>query len=377
MLLKNRTRLSTVAISIALSALLAAPTPAAGFAVAADDGWRSSPSYGISFLGRDGPNGTDHYLVSVGWGASFFEIAVESMPLVPVQDAVTVLMDGFQTTYPDRPPEGLKPGDVFDLYVASGTLVCSEWRQRGSAREFRSLRCDHLTIYTDPRSPVSYRLARAENPNLAEVMVNHETKLEPYELARALYGRDDPGFKPDFLQVLHANEVIERKTTLVDVDLARRHLDDFREIRESGEPGGKSEDGLDIYWFRSGQAAQPLFRVDDGIGDGIDPSAFPPLIRVYYYKDGVVRVYQRAGDTMFLRDRQPRNDRWQRVFSEYRGGQPAPERWEVGQPEQDQFARQLNELGITVLRYRPKPARSSNFLTQFLDTLMALMNRES
>lgn len=376
-MLRNRKRLSTVAISIALWALLAAPAPIAAFATAVDDGWKSNPSYSISFLGRDGPNTTDHYLVSVGWGASFFGIAVESMPLVPVQDAVTVLMDGFQTTYPDRPPEDLKPGDVFDLYVASGTLICTEWRQRGSAREFRSLRGDRLAIYTDPRSPISYRLARAENPDLAEIMVNHETELEPYELARALYGRDDPSFKPDFLQVLHANEVIENKTTLVDVDLARRHLDDFREIRESGEPGGKTEDGLDIYWFRSGQVAQPLFRVDDGIGDSTDPSAFPPLMRVYYYKDGVVRVYQRAGNTMFLRDRQPKNERWERVFSEYGGSQQAPERWDLGQPEQDQFAKRLNELGITVLRYRPKPARSSNFLTQLLDTLMALMNRES
>ena len=371
-----RTLSHTVVLAL-LELLAFAPLGTVGHAAPpSPDEWVSNRSYRIDLLGRDGPNGTDHYRVTLDWGATFFAIAVETMPLVPAEKAVSILMDGYRSTFPGRPVEDIQPGDAFDFYVPPGTLVCARWRQRGNAMEYQSLRGDDLVVYTNPLHPIKYRLARAEDPSRLEVMVNHEVELEPDELAESLFGRDDPEFKPDYLQIQRAKDIIANGTTTVLVNAARAHIDDFLEIKGSGKAGGETENGLQIYWFSSDDTAQPIFRVDDGIRDQTDPNAFPSPSRVYYYKDGVVRTYQRVEDVALLSGRQPNSEDWAKVYAEWGQLDPPPTRWELGQPEQDAQAEEMNKLGIAVLRFQPKQPPRGNFLTQLLDTLLSMMKRK-
>ncbi len=160
------------------------------------------------------------------------------------------------------------------------------------------------------------------------------------------------------------------------VDLTQRHLDDFLALKAAGQAKGTSGQGLDMYLFNSGGSAQPLFRVDDGIGDQTDPTAFTTPMRIYYYKDGVVRVYVKSEDVAFLSGRAPQNDQWAQVYSDYGRLNPAPTKWELGQPEQDAAAQEMSKLGITVLRFVPKDQPPGNFFTQILDFVFALMKRK-
>ncbi|MGI5835759.1 MAG: hypothetical protein ACOX87_04610 [Chloroflexota bacterium] len=356
--------------------MVVTPSPAVA-APPQDDGWIRNSSYRIDFLGRDGPNSTDHYRVTLDWGATFFAIAVEAMPLLPAEQAVNILIDGYRSTFPERSTEEVHPGDAFHFYVAPGTLVCSEWRPiGGGAAEYRSLLGDHLILYTDPFHPLKYRLKRGGDTNSEEVMVNHEAEPEPEELAKTIFGLNDPSFKPDYLQIQRARDILANRIAVATIDTSREHIDDFLEIRDSGERGDKTEQGLQIYWFKPESTAQPVFRVDDGIGDEIDPNTFPSPSRVYYYKDGVIRTYQRVQDIAFLSGRQPQNEAWSKVYEEWGGLNPHPTRWEIGQPEQDAQAEELRRLGIAVLRFQPVNPPKGNFLTQFLDLLLSLMKRE-
>lgn len=364
------------AILMAVSAATAPSSSAQSAPPAAADGWQSDKSFSLSFLGRDGAQGPDRYHVIFGYGASFFGIAVNSMPLLPAEQSVRILMDGYGTAFPGRPAQDVQPDDGFDFLVPLGTIVSSEWKKSGSTIEYRSLRGDDLVVYSDPKSLVSYRLSRVEDPTRAEVVINKDAELRSLDLARAVYGAGNPNFKPDVLQVARASKAISEGQTSISVDTTKAYLDDFPQIRGSAEPGGKTADGLDIYWFRSDQVAQPLFRVDDAVGQTTDPSGLPSLMRVYYYKNGVVRTYQRAQDTVMLSGRQPRNDEWAQVYADYGKLDPAPNHWENAQFETDAAAQELNQLGIVVLRYEPKDAPKSNLFTQFLDWLMGLMKRK-
>ena len=340
------------------------------------DGWTSDPSFTITLLGRDGPDNTEHYLVTIGWGGTFFGVASESMPLVPADQAVNIVLDGYRRTFPGRPQEDVQPGDSFDFYVPAGTLVATQWRRSGGTVQYRSLQGDVLTTYSDPNSLLVYSLVRATSPNQAEIKINLLADLKPEALARAVYGRGDPTFKPDFLQLTRAKALIQSGADTATVDLTRRHLDDLQELKGDAEQGGKTNSGMDIYWFRGDDEAQALFRIDDAVGDQTDLSGMPSLMRVYYYKDGTVRTYRRAGDVAMLSGRQPQNDAWSKVYQEYGKSDPIPTRWEIGQPEQDAQAQELGKLGVVVLRYQPKPPPPSNFFTSLLDLLMGLMKRK-
>lgn len=361
--------------ALALLSMLLMPAP-----VRADppptDGWTSDPAFTITLLGRDGPNNTDHYLVTLSWGGTFFGVASESMPLVPADQAVNIVLDGYKRTFPGRPPEDIQPDDSFDFFVPAGTLVATQWRILGNVTQYRSLQGDTLTTYTDPKSSLLYRLVRGNNPNKAEIKINQMADLTPDRLAQAIYGQGDPNFKPDFLQLTRAKGLIQANADTAMIDLTKEHLDDLQELKGSAQSGGKTDDGMDVYWFGAGEQAQPLFRIDDAVGDQTDLSGMPSLIRVYYYKDGTVRTYQRASDTVLLSGRQPQNDAWAKVYQDYKKVDPAPARWEIGQPEQDDQAQELNKLGIAVLRFQPKPQPQGNFFTQLLDMLMGLMKRK-
>jgi len=352
-----------------------APSPSA-LAEPTSQSWTRDSSFTIDYLGRNATDGVDRYQVTAGWGATFFAIATESIPLLPAEQSVQIVTDGYRAAFPGKRLEDLQPGDSFEFQVPLGTVVATQWRQSGSVTEFWSLRGDRLLLDTNPRAPVVYRLMRVENPTKAEVRINQNVSLKPYDLAQDLFSQGDPSFKPDFLQVKQASDAIEGNATTVTIDLSKKYLDDFRQIRESGELRGKTPEGLDIYWFRSGDLANPLFRVDDGVGDSTDLSSLPSPLRVYYYKDGTVRTFQRAADVAFLSGRQPDSESWAQVYAEYGQMASPPTRWEIGQPEQDGAARELNKLGVVVLRFDPKRPPRGNFFTNLLDQLMALMKRK-
>lgn len=368
-----------MAASLTVALLMVVQMPGAAVAQTVPkptDGWQSDPTYSISFIARETAQGPDSYHVVFGNGATFFGTAVNSMPLLPADQAVSILMNGHQATYPDRPPQDVQPGDEFDIQVPLGTIVSTQWRKGHGTIEYRSLRGDDLVLSTDPNSLINYRLTRVEDPTHAEVVINRDMETDSASLARTVYGGSDPSFAPDVLQVARAAKAIQSNESSITVDLTQSYLDDFPAIRDQGEKGGVTQAGLQIYWFRSDQAAQPLFRVDDGIGQATDPAKLPSLMRVYYYKDGTVRTYQRAEDTVLLSSRQPQNGEWAQVFAQYGKVDPAPTQWEVGQPEDSAVAQELKQLGIVVLRYEPKSPPKANLFTQFLDWLMALMKRK-
>ena len=374
-MVKTGKGLSLLTVAVALLSVVLVSTPVLADPVP-PDGWTSDPTFSITLLGRDGPDNSDHYLVTLGWGGTFFAVASESMPLVPTEQTVSIVMDGYKRTFPGRPPEDIQPGDSFDFFVPAGTLVTTQWRNRGSTIEYRSLRGDTLITYTDPKSPLLYRLMPAGNPNKAEIKINQMADFKPEALAQAIYGAGDPNFKPDFLQLTRAKDLIKSSADTATVDLTRQHLDDLQELRESAKSGGKTDSGMDIYWLPAGPEAQPLFRIDDAVGDQTDLSGMPPLIRVYYYKDGTVRTYQRASDTVMLSSRQPPNSVWAKVYQDYGKVDPAPTQWDIGQPEQSDQAQELSKLGVVVLRFEPKPQPQGNFFTQILDMVMGLMKRK-
>jgi hypothetical protein len=375
---KARARLLVAASLAAVALLIVLQLPgsvAAQTVPQTQSDWQSDPSYTINFLGRDSSQGPDRYHVVFGIGTTFFGIAVNAMPLLPADQSVAILMDGFKTAFPDHQPQDIQPDDGFDFLAPLGTVVSTKWRKSANSIEYPSLRGDDLVLYTDPKSLISYRLVRVEDSTHAQVVLNKDMQPNSFELAKAVYGMDDPNFRPDVLQVARAGKAIQENQDSISVDLTSIYLDDFPAIRDKAEKGGLAVSGLQIYWFRSDQLAQPLFRVDDGVGQATDPSGLPSLMRVYYYKDGVVRTYQRAGDTVMLSGRQPRNDEWAQVFAQYGQVTPAPDHWEIGQPEDSPVAQELSQLGIVVLRYEPKDVPKSNLFTQFLDWVMSLMKR--
>jgi hypothetical protein len=372
---------SRFAISLLIITLLALPTvlgvgpstPTVHAQGTAGQEWQVNPSYGVTYLGRDAAAGTDRYQATISWGATFFAIAVETMPLMPAEEAMDVLLDAFAEAYPSRRQGDIRPGDSFEFQVPVDTLVGVQWRALPGAQEFRSFHGDRLIMYTSYDSPLEYRLLRADSPGLAEMKIRRFPTPDTLDLARAMYGMDDPAFRPDFLQLVRALRINQNGTELVTVDIRRQHLDDLRQLTGNQEPAGTSDSDLDVYWIASDSVAQPVFRVDDGIRDSINFAAVPSVMRVYYYKNGVIRAYQKVEDIAFVSDRQPKNGEWADVFAEYGRANPTPQRWGLGQPEQDSGASELRELGIQVLRFTPLEEPRGNFLMNLLDTLMEFM----
>jgi hypothetical protein len=355
--------------------VLGPATPAAKAQRAVEPGWEVNDAYVLTQLGRYAATGTDRYEVTISWGATFFAIAVETMPLVPAEEAMDILLEAFGEAFPSRRQGDIRPGDRFEFQVPVDTLVGVQWRAIQGAREFRSFRGDRLIMYTAYDSPLEYRLIRTDNPGYAEMKVRRFPVPDTLDLATAMYGMDDPNFKPDFLQLVRALRINQNGTEMVTVDIRRPHLDDLRQLTGNQRPAGTSQSGLDIYWIESDEMAQPVFRADDGIRDSINFASVPTVMRVYYYKNGVVRTYQKLEDVVFVSDRQPRNAEWADAFAKYGRAHPTPQRWGIGQPEQDSVATELRELGIQVLRFTPMEERQTNFLMNLLDAIMEFMKK--
>jgi len=196
---------------------------------------------------------------------------------------------------------------------------------------------------------VIYRLIRKDQESRAELLLSG-VSADPMVVARRIYGIDTP----DFIQVRAIRAAINDRQNRVTVDLARPYLDEFRNFRDRAirtEPG---EGGLKAYIFPNDPEI-PFVRVDDALGDEVDPAKFSRFFRSMYYRDGTIKRYYitENGDSVSGLGR-PLSDEWTKVL-------PAFQEWQPGQVEAlPPFTPATNQSGqilpgrIAVLSHRPK-----------------------
>src|SRR3990170_4823929 len=78
-------------------------------------------TYIIRHLGVDGD--TDRYEFTLRPGATLFEIATESLPMLAAKDALDLIEQGYMAAYPNRNPNQIAIGDTFSIQVPQGTFV--------------------------------------------------------------------------------------------------------------------------------------------------------------------------------------------------------------------------------------------------------------
>jgi hypothetical protein len=196
---------------------------------------------------------------------------------------------------------------------------------------------------------VVYRLIRKDQENRAELLLTG-VAADPVAVAKRIYGIE----APDFIQVRAIRAAINDRQARVTVDLARPYLDEFRNFRDRAiriEPG---ETGLKAYIFPNDPEI-PFVRVDDALGDEIDPAKFTRFFRSMYYRDGTIKRYYitESGDSISTLGT-PRSEEWTKVL-------PAFQEWQPGQVESlPPFSPATNQSGqilpgrIAVISHRPK-----------------------
>jgi hypothetical protein len=272
------------------------------------------------------------------------------------QKAFDLVEQSFKKRFPDRGAAGIRPGDSFVVELPAGTFVTKEIIRQPDGFEYQAFNGDVLFYY--PNEPaVIYRLIRKEHPNRAELLLSGAA-ADPVGVARRIYGIDTP----DFIQIRAIRGAINDRQARVTVDLTRPYLDEFRNYRDRADRIEAAPGGLKAYWFPNDPEI-PFVRVDDGIGDEIDPGRFPRIFRLMYYRDGTIKRYfiTEGGDSLSSLGR-PQSEEWTRVL-------PAFQEWQPGQGESlPPFGPALNASGqilpgrIIVLSHRPKAeqARPAN-----------------
>lgn len=315
-------------------------------------------TYEIGPLGTDPERGVDRYRVELRDGASFWEIGVNRLPLIALEQgdlkAVELIEQAWRSQYPDRSSNEPRPNDSFVLEVPSGAFVSRTYARQEDRFAYESFARDRLATF--PRdSHVAYRLQRAETPDRAEVQINGGP-ANPVDEAKRVYDVE----APDFLQVRSLRAALQERTTKLTVDLSRKYLDEFRNVRERAVRVDDLPDGLRAYAFDRVAADIPFVRVEDGIGDETDPTSFPRLFRVAYYRDGTVRRYHvtENGDSLGNLTR-PDNEAWARAL-------PAHQEWSAGQPESlSPFTPAISSAGallpgrILVVAFRPRTVQAT------------------
>ena len=310
-------------------------------------------AYEISPLGADPERRVDRYRLTVGSGASFWEVGVNHLPLSALEEgdlkAVELVEQAWRAQYPDRAAGDLRPGDSFVLEVAAGSFVSRGFTRQDDRLVYESFAGDQLTTF--PRdSVIQYRLRRADDPNRAEVLI-HGGQASAVDEAKRVFDVDPP----DFLQVRTVRAALQERTVKLTVDLNRKYLDEFRLYRDRAVRVEDLPDGLKAYHFSRDDADIPFVRVDDGVGDETDPGNFPRLFRVAYYRDGTVRRYlvTESGDGLGTLTR-PDSAAWNKIL-------PAWQEWQQGQAEAlPPFTPALNAAGvllpgrILVVAFRPR-----------------------
>lgn len=337
-----------VAVVLVLAAFVTTPGPLL-----------AQGAYEITPIGADSGRRVDRYQVTLGQGASLWDLGFNRLPLVAIeqgdQKVVELIEQGFRAAYPDRGPELVKPGDSFVLEVPTGTFVSKTITRNPGQPDrvtFESYAGDQLTTF--PKDPiVQYRLRRASAPDQAEVQIQGG-QSDPVVEAKKIYDVPDP----DFLQVRTVRGALAERTTKIPVDVNRRYLDEFRAVRSQATRVEDTLQGLRAYYFDDPNI--PFVRVDDNIGDQTDPANFTRIFRIAYYRDGTVRKYviTEAGDSIGALGR-PEDEVWRRTL-------PSWQAWIPGAPEAlPPFAPAIASSGalqpgrILVLAFRPRIVQAS------------------
>jgi hypothetical protein len=310
-------------------------------------------TYDIAPLGTDPARRVDRYQITLGPGASLWELGFNRLPLVAIEQGdakvVEIVEQSFRAQYPDRGPELVKPGDNFVLEVPAGSFVSKTVTKQPDRVIFDSYAGDQLTTF--PKDPtVQYRLRRAATPDRVEVSIQGG-QADAVEEAKKIY--DVP--QPDFLQVRQVRGALLERTSKLTIDVNRRYLDDFRAVRDRAARVEDQPSGMRVYFFDPADQDVPFVRVDDGIGDQTDPANFPRTFRTAYYRDGTVRKYiiTEPGDSIGALG-QPDSEIWRRTLTNY-------QEWLTGQAEAlPPFAPAISNAGslqpgrILVLAFRPR-----------------------
>ena len=299
------------------------------------------------------------YLITIKPGGTLWEVAATALPLVVLdqggQAALGVVEEAFRSTFPGASTAAVRIGDRFALVVPSGTFVTRELADLGDRHLYVSFDGDRLEVFP-PDSVLSYRLVRASEPGVALVRLQSGQHVDVLDVARRVFGEE----RPDFLQVRTIQEALQSRAVALRIDLQRRQLDELRRYRSravSREPG---PEGRTIYRFHPNDVEVPFVVVEDGVGEEIDPSRFPHIVRIAYYRDGrVVKwVLTRPGDHLVTLQR-PDNARWSSILPEW-------ERWKPGRPEAlEPFPPALDEHGnllperLLVLVFEPEAPKGS------------------
>jgi hypothetical protein len=310
-------------------------------------------SYEIAPLGTDSVRNVDRYQITLGPGASLWELGFNRLPLIAIEQGdakvVEIIEQSFRAAYPDRGPELVKPGDSFVLEVPAGTFVSKAVTRQPDRNIFDSYAGDQLTTF--PKDPiVQYRLKHADSPDKVEVSVQGG-QADPVDAAKKIYDVD----QPDFIQVRTARAALQERTTKITLDTNRRYLDDFRAVRDRAKRVEDQPSGLKSYFFDPADQDVQFVRVDDGVGDQTDPANFARTFRIAYYRDGSVRKYviTEPGDSTGALG-QPDNEIWRQTLTTW-------QEWLPGQAEAlPPFAPAISSAGalqpgrILVLAFRPK-----------------------
>ena len=304
----------------------------------------------------------DRYRVTLRKGGTLWNVASDYLPLVSLDDseakAYQLVVEGFRKAYPDRQLNDVKPDDSFTLEVPPGTFVSREVGREQDAYVYQSFAGDRLIHY--PKHPtLVYRLIRHGAPDRAEVKLTGEAR-SALALAREIYQVDEP----DFLHVRMVRGALNDRDARVLVDVNRKYLDDFRNYRARAIGVEEGDLGMTVYSFAADDQNNPYLRVEDAIGDEVDPAAFPRELRLAFQRDGIVRRYliTESGDSVAQLN-QPDPERWRKVLPEFK-------EWEAGTVEPlPPFTPAVNEAGqlipgrILVLRFAPKVAAPATAAT--------------
>ena len=315
-------------------------------------------SYEINPIGTDPGRRVDRYQVTLGPGASLWDLGFNRLPLVAIeqgdQKVVELIEQSFRNEFPDRGPQLVKPGDSFVLEVPTGTFVSKAIARQGDRVAFDSFDGDRLTTF--PKDPVvQYRLHRKSDPNHVEVMIQGG-QADAVEEAKKIYDVPDP----DFVQVRTVRGALAERTAKIVVDANRKYLDEFRAVRDRATLVEDTPLGLKAYHFSKDDADVPFVRVDDSVGDLTDPASFTRIFRIAYFRDGTVRKYiiTEAGDSTGALAK-PEHEMWQRTLPTWR-------EWLPGQAEAlPPFAPAIASSGalqpgrILVLAFRPRVTPAS------------------
>lgn len=314
--------------------------------------------YEVSPLGTDESRKVDRYQVTLGTGASLWDLGFNRMPLVAIeqgdQKVVEIIEQSFRAAYPDRGPQLVKPGDTFVLEVPSGTFVAKTVNKQPDRVNFESYAGDQLTTF--PQDPiVQYRLRRAATPDQIEVMIQGG-QTNAVDEAKKIYDVPDP----DYLQVRTVRGALMERTARLTIDVNKKYLDEFRLVRDRATGFEETPDGLRAYVFNREDADIPFVRVDDSVGNETEPANFKRVFRIAYYRDGTVRKYiiTEPGDSPGALGR-AESENWRRTLPQWTD-------WLPGQPEAlPPFAPAISSAGallpgrILVMAFRPRLAQPS------------------